>query len=398
MIILNNSQPSEIKGDRKLFFYVFLAALVVHIGLLLIKGPCTSNDFQRVYEPNAIRLLGLLNNTGEFYSDPGLSGYYFFRYGYVLFVSFIYYVFGIGNRMAIVLIQIVLSCSMFAWISTILVKKYHSRVIAVVFTCLAFILFENIIWTIWCSPESLFRVIFIWSYFTLISLYLKRSSTVFFVVTFISFAVLLFIRIDVLILYIPIYVLGIMLIISDIRNKKVVNSIVVSTGVLLAIVLCLCIIGPEINSVIKLFKGKFISGDVIIRYTKIEAFDYEHADNIMYIISRAIKLIVLRTYQYLNVIPPFWSKWHQLYYASYMIPLYLLTCIGIVGCWRSRDLFFGMIFSAYMASVLLHALTRVDSALRTGFTGRLLLIICAGYGCDYLYRRYKEGRNKACRI
>ncbi len=383
---------------RKLFFYVFLAALVVHIGLLLFTGPRASVDFERVYEPNAIRFLELFNHTGEFHSETLLSGYYFFRLGYVIFISVVYYVFGIGNRMAIVLIQVVLSSAMFAWISTVLVKKYHSRVIAVVFTCVAFTFFDNIIWTVWCSPEALFRVVFVWSCFTLISLYLKRRITAFFVVTFMSFVALLFIRSDVLILYIPIYVLGIILIISGIRNKKGVNSIVVSTGALLAIVLFLCVIGPEINSLIDVPRGFIINDHVIIGYTSIEAFDYEHADNLMYIISRGIKLIVLRTYQYLNVVPPFWSKWHKMYYAVYMIPLYLLTCIGIVTCWRSRDLFFGVMFSTYLASVLLHALTRVDAALRTGFTGRLLLIICAGYGFDHLYSRYKENRNKACKI
>jgi len=390
--IRNTSSINQVIGinnNRKLFFYIFIFSLIVHLGLLFVYGQNASKDFQRVYEPAAIQLLQGGDGTGEVSLETGHSKYYFFRLGYVLFISSVYYVFGIGNRTALILVQIILSCAMFAQISLILVKNYHSRVIAIIFTCIAFLTFDNIALTLVCTPATLFRVMFMWAYFTLLSLYFKNKTTKFIITTFCSLVLLFFIRIDVLVLYIPIYVLFIKIIIDDVRNKKMLNLFLVLLSFLFAIIF-LGNFMPEISAVKDTLVKHVVRGSVIVQYTHIEVFDYTRSHDVIYIIARCAKLFALRVYQYMNVLPPLWNKWHKLYYAIHMFPFYLLTCVGIIRCWKTRDLYFGMFFFVYLSSILLHGLTRVDAALRTSFSTRLFLVICAGYGFDYIYRKYKS--------
>jgi len=58
--IRNTSSINQVIGinnNRKLFFYIFIFSLIVHLGLLFVYGQNASKDFQRVYEPAAIQLL-----------------------------------------------------------------------------------------------------------------------------------------------------------------------------------------------------------------------------------------------------------------------------------------------------------------------------------------------------
>ena len=313
-----------------------------------------------------------------------------FHFVYILLTSFIYLLFGIENRLALIVFQIIISSILPILIFKISVERYDSKNIALLFTFISMIFFGNINWTNWADPTSFFRFIFFLSYYYLLNLFfIKKDYKSFFIFSCLFFLILVFTRPDTIILYIPIYIL---LFIIFIKHMQLVEKLVtILTGSLVLIGLHISINIPHVIAVLtSVLRGLFINGDVIIQYSRIEPFNYNLANDYFYLVCRAGKLFYYRLYEFVNIFPPFWSKAHQLYYASYMVVFYFFSIFAIIRLYKKKDLYFSFFLFAYLSSMMMHMLTRVDAALRTNFVHIPFLILVAGYGCDYLYSVLKS--------
>jgi len=157
------------------------------------------------------------------------------------------------------------------------------------------------------------------------------------------------------------------------------------------------------SEILKTVNVWFVNGQVIVGIvlddeipgvTRIEPFEESREDDRLYILTRWARLTILRGYQFLNIMPPLWSERHQIYYALHIVPFYVLSLIALVRAFQTGETYFLWLFGVFLASFALHSLARVDAALRTGFTHFPFLIICAGYGFDYVWKLTAENREK----
>ena len=193
------------KTEWKLSIIIFAASLMAHGGLLLIRGIHCTQDFSTIYDPMATRMAAWLQGAGGF---PGIQHLYdLFHVNYVFFVSAVYLVFGTGNHLALIAFQVVLSSGAGLCMFHFLKMQYDSKAVAVLFTVASFLFFDSMFMTIVGSPESLYRSIFVAVFLVLIHLHHGQRHSVFLAIAFLSFVVLLGIRIDTVILFIPVYLL-----------------------------------------------------------------------------------------------------------------------------------------------------------------------------------------------
>lgn len=376
---------NKTRADWKLYFYIFLSALIVQAILLYFYGWGRSADFIQFYEPKSIEIVNWVKGTAEF---PVLTPRGQFHQLFIFFISFVYLLFGIGNRIAIIFIQIFLNSAIFPLILHISLKHFYSRSVAILFTCVSFLFFENLHWSLYITPATLFRLIFIFSYFVLLNLYFSGKHVAFFSLAAISFAILVHIRADTLILFIPVYWFGFKIFLADLKEgKKGLPFFFVAALVIASIVFFDNIIAM-VNRIIQVFKGFYLEGVVVFSYGENVPFDQAQADNVLYLIWRGIKLFLLRVEYALSIFPSFFSKWHKLYYAIHILPIYILTVFGLIRIWKTRDQQFFAFFLIYISYLLLIGLTRVTASLRVSYSSLPFLIMYAGYGFDYLYQAY----------
>ena len=320
---------------------------------------------------------------------PALSGYLVSHSIYIALTAALYLLFGAGNRFALITFQIIISAALFPLILHISMKSYRSGWIAVLFTSVSFLFYDNIRADLWASPESVYRFGFFISYFLLVAFYFARRDVLFFSVGGFAFFVLALTRIDTVILFSPVYVLGMNIIRRGTRAVKI--------GAIVFTVLAGLVAGAFYEKIGKMevlqesigvVRHFYMAGVIIVEQTRMEPFDQKQAGNSGYIIRRTGKLAGLRMYQFLNVLPPFFPPGHKVYYAVHMLPLYGLCIFGVIRSWKTRDRYFVVYLGVYIASMILHVVTRVDPALRTTFTALPYMIMYAGYGFDYLYNVY----------
>jgi hypothetical protein len=200
---------------------------------------------------------------------------------------------------------------------------------------------------------------------------------------------LLGIRIDTLVLFAPVYALGVKTL-CERRGGWRLSPTVLSAGILALIFCASLAVKPYAgdNPIIRLDQKYFEEGVVVADLGaegRIEALEPGAEQGAPEVLQRALRLFFLRVHQFFTVVPPSWSPAHQAYYAVHMVPLYLLALVGVARAWRTRSFFFGLIAQCYLAAVVLHGLTRVDAAHRTLFTSFIFLIMLAGYGVDALW-------------
>ncbi|MDD5258617.1 MAG: hypothetical protein PHD29_01465 [bacterium] len=381
---------------KKELIWLFVIAIIFNICFLLFydKGPKASSDFSKIYGPVADQVSDYVKGTGDSVNLPHILKQHptiLFHLGYVAITALIFLIFGSGNIWALILFQIILASLIPVILYKIAEEFYANKKVAMIFSLVSIVFIDNVIWNNWASPEAVYRfffVVYIYSFVT--SYYSRQNSTwaknLLFVL---GYFVLLFIRIDTVILCLPIYVL---LVVSSVKkNKMVLRSV---APVMLVGTLVTFLFIYYLPVMVQVLRSIYMNGDVIIQYTKIEPFDYSKDGNYFYILTRMVKLFFMRGYQFLNIFPPFWQKAHQYYYAAHMIPLYILFITALVKVIRQKNYKFMVYASIFICSLILHIITRVDAALRTSFTHLPFLILTAGYGFDYLFELFNKKKNK----
>jgi hypothetical protein len=197
------------------------------------------------------------------------------------------------------------------------------------------------------------------------------------------------------VLFFPVYILQFIAIKKLVRKKGLSFLI----GGVLGLAGFLIIFNKELihlaDIVIDLFYFHYNRGDivgdvdqVVKGMTTIGRVSGEHG--ISYHVARSLKLFFLRVFHFVNIFPPFWSEFHRLYYAFFIVPVYFGAICGIFRSFKTKKLDFFMFFAVYLSSILLHGLTRVDASHRTALTAMTCLIMFSGYGYDYLYGHIRK--------
>jgi hypothetical protein len=402
---MDHIKENVVYENWKLYCFVFVFSMAVHIVFMNFLsnlsnfdgfGIKITSDFVHTYEPIAKEIVQWLKNEGNW---PHIPGYILSHLNYILLTSFIYLLFGVGDIFALINFQILITSVLFVLILHISINNYHSKAVAVIFTCLSISFYNSMMWVLWASPESFFRAMFICSFFVLLELYFNKKCITFFAGVLISFVLLLLIRADTIVLFLPIYMLCIMDIIRLFRVGGKASFIIVSlAGVMLAAIMWIfCDITIDmIKGLAEAFYSYFKEGDVLVSppsslITEIVIpFDSSQEGNSIYYIFRALKLFLSRVYYFLDIYPLWWTKGHKLYYALFMFPVYVFTVVGLIRSKQTKDRYFIMYFLVYLSSMILHGLTRVDSPLRNTLTSTTCLIMFSGYGFDYLYSKKRK--------
>jgi len=380
-------------AEYKIYFNVFLFSLLIQYGLLYFIGYNVTPDFINLYETQSLKLIKYFEGRGYIPSIDHPFGHIFHLF-YILFITIVYFIFGETNRLAIVHIQILLSSISFLFVLKISLRRYYYRNIAIFFTCASLLYYDNVKFVLWLSPESFYRSILIASYYYLLDFYFNNLKNKFLIFAVIFFLILVFTRIDTLILFIPIYLLA-FIIISK-KYNIVMSLLLIFCGII--IISITIYLSPEVERIASNVGGImyyyfFIQGIVIVgpesECLKIDKFDNGQMYNAAYLTKRLLKLFFLRIVEYLNIFPHFWSIQQKIYHAVHMLPIYLMTIVGFLRLKEEKDKYFLNFYLLFFASILLHGLARVDSVLRSSYPVLPILILCAGYGYDYAYRRYK---------
>jgi hypothetical protein len=253
--------------------------------------------------------------------------------------------------------------------------------------------------TIAGSPESLYRSIFVAVFLVLIHLHHGQRHSVFLATAFLSFVVLLGIRIDTVILFIPVYLLCLKVLRDKLALKKPSLLAISAALIMLPMVFSLATKAAGLSHPVFLLDQEYyVQGTVIADMGaggEIEPLELGAQPSVFVSLQRVLRLFILRSYQFLNIVPPTWSSEHQLYYAIHMSIFYVLALAGVARAWHSRNFSFLLVTLFYASSILLHGLTRVDAAHRTNFISMIFLIMLSGYGFDFLYgifrKRWKKG-------
>lgn len=374
-------------------------ALVIHFCFWFgyYQGrPGTSSDFVHQLDPNARQLVEYLRgnivlSAISFEHPLGVIAHF----NWLIFVSLMYFFFGLGNVTAIIVFQIIAVSLVTVLFFKITLRHYRSRVIAFVFTFISMVFIDNISWNLWASTECFYRILFFVFYYYLLQLFfIKKNYKYFSLVFFISFFILVFTRIDTIILYLPFYILLIGLGVKylRLRIKLIIAAAVI--GLFSWIILSFDLSAARmltLGSVEKFYKD----GIVVHFYRFIEPFDNTMSGNYLYLFSRWIKLWFYRAYEFFNLMPYRWSNIHKLQYAFFMIIFYFFSFFALLRMFRNKDYHFLFFFLVYVSSAIMHIfLFGVTADLRTTFTHVPFLILTAGYGCDYLFSLFKDKKDR----
>ncbi|MDD5492885.1 MAG: hypothetical protein PHV60_09460, partial [bacterium] len=347
----------------KLLLAIYLLALVVHAGLYMKLGANPSSDYLTVYQPEAIKLANWLKGTAAF---PEISTYQMSHLAYVSIITLLYLIFGENNLQALILLQIILAVLIFPLLLKITLEHYRSRTIAVLFVVLAAIYFDNVQWPFYAVPDSIYRVLFVFAYYFLMEYYFRQEYKKYFIFLTISGILLTFMRLETPLLFVPVIWLGLKIINERVKAHKTRKYIFYSVIIIVSILLL-----TLIKKIIVIAGYWYMNGWVlpgtdyhIPGLTQIEPFDYEKINSLTYLLGRQIKLFWLRFYQFINILPSFWSPWHRYYYGLHMSLFYVLAIFGALKAWKTKDEYFKIFAYLYLCSLTIHVLTFVDAARR----------------------------------
>lgn len=375
------------KASGRLSAAISAACLAAHGALAWGVGtPCTQ-DFTTLYAPWAAQAVAWLHGAAGFPEVP--HGYDLFHFHYTLFVGLIYFVFGVGNQPAVSALQVLLATGATVFIFHAMRPQFDSQALAAGCTVFSFLFFDAMFMTLVGSPESLYRSLYVAAVLTLIRLYERRRLGAFLAAAALSFVLLLGIRADTLILFVPVYTLGLNLLCGRLGWGKP-SLTALSAGMLLGILSLSLAAKLDIagHPVMQVDRHYFAEGIVVADLGaegKIEPLEPGVRLSAYESLERGLRLFILRILQFLTLFPPSWSAAHKIYYAAHMIPLYLFALVGLLRAYRARSLFFGTVVQCYAAAILLHGLTRVDAAHRTNYVSIIFLVMLAGYGVDFLF-------------
>ena len=366
---------------------IFVSAAIVHIVCINIIGWGKSADFAHHYHLIAVQVIEWMNGSGQFPAFVTSTGSGQFHQLFVVFVTFVYLVAGIGNKVAIIYSQVFLNALIFPLIFHMSLKIYSNRIVACIVPVISFVFFDNIGWSIYITPETLYRTLFIFSFYYLLCLFYAERYLVFLPASAILCIILSHIRPDAIIQCGPFYILMLF------ASFKLIKAIKISYRLMLLAVFFICIlcfhglIFDFLNRVFNLFLIFYRDGMVVGFYEYV-FYDPTLSDSMTYHIIRFAKLFAFRAYHLINVFPTYWGSGHKIYYAIHMIPIYTFAVFGYAIAIKNRSMFVVHSMHVFLFTLILFGFTFATADLRISYTSLPFIIICAGYGFDQILEKY----------
>ncbi|MBU1863849.1 MAG: hypothetical protein KKH94_09325 [Candidatus Omnitrophica bacterium] len=375
------------------YILIFLFSITSHflVYQFYYNGqPAGSSDFQHQYEPNVLQFIQCIQGKIDWADVQVTHGRgQVFHFGFLLFIVGVYVVCGVGNRAAVIIMQIILSTIIPMIFYRIAKQHYRSKGCVVFFTAVSMIFFDNIGWDIFISTECLYRVLFFPLYYMLLKLYFQDKNYKKFLLAFtLSFIVLVFTRMDTFILFIPMYVLCFIVLVRYLATKERVLCVALLVGIpfILNYFFDLSFLRAIVFGVLDYYR----QGIVVHFFHTIEPFDTTAAHGVTYLIARFIKLCLYRTYEVFTIMPSRWSHAHQLQYAFFMSWIYILSLIGVARLWKTKNYYFCFFLFVYFVNIAMHVfLWGVTADLRTTYVIMPYVLLIAGYGGDYIWCRLR---------
>lgn len=382
--LIFNKYRDLIKNNLRVFSVIFVFTLLIHVLMYLKVGAKASTDYRIVYLPEARQILALLHGGAW----PVVSFYQLSHFGYAIIIAFIENLFGPNSLRPLIIMQCVFSIISFIMIFLIALQYYQNRKVVCFFSIITLLFFDNLVFVYHAVPDSVFRFLFIFTYLIALEYYVRSSYKVFTIILLGSTIVLSLLRIETSLLLLPLYWLMFRRAGPWIRKRKMIF--------LLSLVLLLLAAVALAPRLLKIEEAFYLDGHVVLGtdyyvrgITQIEPFDPGNSHNILYAVTRQLKLYGLRFWQILNPFPPFWSKSHRIVYGSSTIILYLLIIPAMIRMMKEKNEQLQTIFYIFLCSLVVHLLTFVDAAKRQTMSILPFFILFAGYGFDYMVTTYQ---------
>lgn len=371
---------------------LFSGCLVVHYLLLLKQGIFFSTDYSHVTQYQALSLADWMRGNG-FAINNLLTGYHLFHLGHAFFIAIIFYLFGDHNTLMVAIIQNILSTLAFMMMLRAALHTYSYRASSIVTFVLAIFFFDNMSWNNSLSPEGLYRPLLLLSTFGLGFLYLQKHLIALLFTTILSFLVLISVRPDTAILFLPTIILIPTLVWQKMqaqgKNPKL-PILVYLPFVLVTLSLILEWRYGLFSILLDMLWWYFEMGYILYHQIVFPPLDLDRTDDLFYLADRGLRLFLWRIYYYFNPFPPFWSFWHKVLHAAFMIPILFLAILGLVRGQRTKAFFIQYSGWIFLASMILHGITRTDTDLRTQYNTMSFLILIAGYGLDGAWFMFRK--------
>jgi len=373
---------------------IFFISLIFHALALMKWGIHVTNDYKGIYKPAALHMLSVIMGGGDWIGEFGnlLTIYDTATHlVWIIVVMFFNYCFAESACYAIVVFNILLTSVLYSVLVAFCQRNFGNKIIAFITGLMLLLFYPNFYWVLFVDPTCFYRALFFFLFFLLLSPYLEKKPYVFFTTVVVSFLLLAMVRIDTVVLFLPIFVFAFFRLYQLWRIKFIyLQALLLSIG---CFVFFKSNLAESIIQVIYSFTkyGYIVMGDGSYQNSTIaiEAFDTAKAQNFLYILTRFSKLLVYRTFYYLSPLRPFWPTHYMVYHGLFLGVVYILSIASMRRIWVTKNTFFSMMISFFFASILLHGLSRIDMFLRTAVTPYTFLIVFSGYGADYIWARLK---------
>lgn len=361
--------------------FLFVASLGFNLLYSFYSGFHESTDYQVAYEPIADGFLMYVQGDSAL---PTITSTNLFYITFPLLVAVLKYIFATSYLTVFLVLQSLLNACVTLLVFFTLLRFKCGYLISFLFSSATFLVYDFIGWTNWGTPDNLYRFLYLSFVTILFTLYDKKQFLSMFLLAIPSFTILLFSRPDTVFTFIPVWIVCLYSFFYHFSSKvkQRLGFVICAIATLFAI--WFVYHGKSVSNAFSNFAMHYNTGHVIAQYYDLPAIGVDESHSFGFHLLRFSKLFLMRSFYFFNPFPPFWSTGHKFYYAIHIIPLYFLSLISIVRIIKEKNyhllLYFIVLFSFYF----LHAMTRVDAALRTLYTYYVFLIIFSGVGADYL--------------
>lgn len=373
------------------YLSIAVATIAIHWLFVARFGLSTSTDFSVRYDPGARALLALLGvGTPDAGAVDPIGTYGWSRIGYIAFVALGYSLWGIGNWVAVVHAQLGLVWIAYPLVFHVLlhVTSRYWLSVGAILVWLTFL--DGYQWHPWALPDALYRLMFVAGFFLLFRLWETGRELSFLAATFVLTIVGVAFRLETVLYALPAYWVSSQIL----RRRYPVLMLAAVALVAAAAWSARAVIGALIQFASSASQGIIFAG---LGY---------HIDGVTRLIPPAEPTVASWTVYYLHLygarlwysmtpFPAFWSRSHQIYYALYVIPSYVLIVIGLRDPELRRDRMFQFCIWMFAAGVLVRLMLHVDPPLRYAYTPQVFQYFAAALACPAAYRAWQHRRGSA---
>lgn len=381
-------QTNLIRSHWRAYLLVAMVTLVVHVAWLTVFGPAPSSDFQVVYAPHAISFLNWL--AGGPPPPPLPAAYTWTHAGYIGFVAICFALFGMGSLKAVIYTQAAIAWLAYPLLFHMLLSASGRLKLSLVAIGVWLTFYDGYLWHFWAVPDSLFRLLFLTTFYLLWRLWVTEHKFAFVAVTVTSVLIGTMFRVEAVMYALPALWLSAMVVYRSNRWAALTGMLfVIGMGVMMR-----RWIGDIIDMMISFQTRGIILDGLGYHVPGLTILGPPTDTSIFGWAWHMIEIFARRLYWAVTPIPAFWSRSHQIYYAIYLIPAYFFLAIGTISAIQRRNMVFIAFLWIFACGLLLRMLVHVDPPLRYGYTAQAFLFLCAALGAGALFLPKRTGESQ----